>query len=43
MVRTGVRRLIALSLLAGLTLAGCARPDEPIEAEESAPIVEEEV
>jgi len=42
MVRTGIRRLVALGMLAGLTLAGCARPDEPIEAEESAPVVEEQ-
>lgn len=43
MVHTGLRRLAGLSLLAVLTLAGCARPDEPIEAEESAPVAEEEV
>ena len=43
MVRTGLRRLIALSALVGITLAGCARPDEPIEAEESTPVAEEQV
>ena len=42
MIRIRTRRFTALALMAGLTLAGCARPDEPIEAEESAPVVEEE-
>jgi hypothetical protein len=41
MVRTSVRRLIALGLIAGLALSGCARPDEPIPVEDSQPTEEQ--
>ena len=40
---TGLYRLVALAALVGITLSGCARPDEPIEAEETAPVSEEQV
>ncbi len=37
-------RSLAVAVIAGLTLAGCARPDEPVEeVAESEPVVEETV
>lgn len=42
MNRVALRRFIALSVVASLTLVGCARPDEPVEVEESAPTEEQE-
>ncbi|AVG24646.1 DUF3048-like lipoprotein [Pontimonas salivibrio] len=41
MNRVALRRFVALSVVAALTLVGCARPDEPVEVEESAPAEEQ--
>ena len=38
---TALSRLAALGIIASLALGGCARPDEPIVAEEAAPVVEQ--
>ena len=40
---TGIRRFVALGIVAALTLTGCAREDEELEVDESSPVAEEGV
>ena len=40
---TGIRRFVALGIVAALALTGCAREDEELEVDESSPVAEESV